>query len=146
MTNESNTSDSQARAMKYPVNAVIGIVEVSVAGQTIKALRSSGFLDSEVEPVCGVAAAETLDAQTGRSGLANLVVKIAERLSLADEEMEMKDRYETALRDGKFLIKVIAPTAERRELAARVLGENGAHTVNSFGRFTITEHVPPGSR
>lgn len=143
MTNERNTSDSKERTMKYPVNTVVGVVAIPAAGPTIKALRSAGFLDSEVEAACGARAAETLDSQTGRTGLANIIVKIAERLSLADEEMEMKDRYEAALRDGNFIVKVTAPTAERRELAAKILGENGAHTVNSFGRFTITSHVPP---
>jgi hypothetical protein len=34
-------------------------------------------------------------------------------------------------------VSVLAPTEERKQLAARVLRDHGAHWVNFLGRFTI---------
>jgi hypothetical protein len=41
--------------------------------------------------------------------------------------------------------RTVAPTAERKEQATRILGEQRAHTVAFFGRHTIEHIVPPNS-
>ncbi|MFL5575137.1 MAG: hypothetical protein ACJ79S_04085, partial [Gemmatimonadaceae bacterium] len=85
----------------------------------------------------GQAAAEALEESPGRAGLTGLLVRIAERFGVADGEMAMKDRYEQALREGRFVVSVLAPTEERKDLAARILRDRGAHWINFLGRFTI---------
>jgi hypothetical protein len=104
---------------------------------------AGGFLASEIRVLSGPAAAERLGAKTGRSGLAGLAIRIAEKLGIEDNEMERKSSYESALREGGFVVAVAAPTDERKELAAALLRDAGAHTVNYFGRFTIEGMVPP---
>jgi hypothetical protein len=128
----------------YPINHVIGIVNTEQeAERTVEALTGGGFLDSEIHVVAGQGAADAMRARTGRTGVRNLVLRIAERLGVADDEMEVKARYEQALRDGHFLLLVEAPTEARKERATQILGENGAHFVNFMGRFSRTALIPP---
>jgi hypothetical protein len=56
---------------------------------------------------------------------------------MQDEETETKDRYEKALRDGEYVVFVLAPTDERKELAAQLLASGGAQFVNYLGRLSI---------
>ena len=138
------TSQQSTGRQGYPTNHVIGIINTDEdAARAVQALTAGGFLDSEIEVAAGRAAAEEMHARTGRTGLANLAIRIAERLGIADDEMEVKAHYEQALRDGRFLIVVDAPTEARQGRAAQVLRDHGAHTVNFMGRFTRTGLVPP---
>lgn len=131
-------------AVRYPENRVVGILDtVDELTATIDALTTGGFLPSEVEVLCGQAAARRLHENTGRTGLANIAMRLAAGLGLADDEMAVKDHYEHALRDGHFLVAVLAQTDERKDLAARILHEHGARFVNFLGRFTIEAMVPP---
>jgi hypothetical protein len=45
--------------------------------------------------------------------------------------------YEAALRDGDFVVSVAAGTDERKDVAARILLDHGAHFVNFLGRYTM---------
>jgi hypothetical protein len=59
--------------------------------------------------------------------------------------MKVKKRSEQALRDGRYVLIVDAPTEERRELATRIVGKHGAHDVDFPGRFTIERIIPPAT-
>ncbi len=127
-----------AESVRYPTNNVLGIIDsTDQLVSATRALKDGGFLDSEIEVICGQSAADALDANTGRTGLAHLAIRLAERLGVADEEMEVKERYEQALRGGRFVVSVLAPTEERRKRAGEILRDHGAHFVNFLGRFTI---------
>jgi len=127
-----------ADPVRYPTDHVVGVLDTAdQARSTWVALTSSGFLESEVTVSSGQPAADALKASTGRSGLAHLAIRIAERFGVGDEEMEVKDRYEQALRDGAFVVGVLTPTPERKELAAAILRDQGARLVNFLGRFAI---------
>lgn len=127
-----------AETVRYPTDHVVGVIDsTDQVRTTYRALTSSGFLESEVTVSSGQAAADALNENTGRSGLAHLAIRIAEQFGVGDDEMAVKKRYEEALRDGHFVIAVLAPTDERRELAASILRDQGAHTVNFLGRFAI---------
>lgn len=124
--------------VRYPENHVLAIVDTeSQLESAVHALESSGFLDAEVSVACGRSAADLLNANTGRRGLTNLVIRVASRLGLQNEESETKDQYEAALRDGQFVVAVLAPTDERKALAAELLGSHGARFINFLGRFSI---------
>jgi hypothetical protein len=128
----------------YPVHSVIGIINTDdEAARTVEALTGGGFLDSEIHVAAGRPAADAMHARTGRTGLANLAIRIAERLGIADDEMEVKAHYEQALRDGRFVLFVEAPTDARKDRAAQILREHGAHSVNYMGRFAREGLVPP---
>jgi len=127
-----------ADSVRYPTDHVVGIIDTAEQVRAAYlALTSSGFLESEVTVSSGQAAAEALNANTGRSGLSHLAIRIAERFGVSNDEMDLKERYEEALREGRFVLFVLAPTDERRELAASILRDQGAHTVNFLGRFAI---------
>lgn len=136
-TPDARTDENDA-PIQYPEGSVVGIVDtVDQLGSAIDALRSSGFLRSEIVVVYGEAAAERLNASTGRTGLGDLAMRLAAALGMPDDETIVKEGYEQALRDGRFVVLVLAPTEDRKKLAARVLEEYDGHFVNFLGRFTI---------
>lgn len=132
------SSDHQEATVRYPENEVLSIVDTRDQLETVtRALEASGFLNAEISVACGQAAADDLKANTGRSGLTDLVIRVANRLGLQNEESETKDRYEQALRDDQFVVAILAPTDTRKELAAQLLATHGAHFINYLGRFSI---------
>ena len=130
-------ADKSAEPVRYPRNHVLGVVDSpEQLGAAMTALRDAGFLESEIDVVHGQAAADALDASTGHSGLTDFAMRLAERIGVSNDEMDVKRRYEHALRDGGTIVFVLTPTDERKELAARVLHESGGHLINYMGRFS----------
>ena len=137
-------TESHESTGQYPVNHVVGVVDTPAeARAAAEALTGGGFLASEVHVACGSDAAETLRATTGRTGLANVAIRIAQRLGVANDEMEVKAAYEKALAEGRFVLVVDAPTDTRRELATSLLREHNAHAVAFLGRYSIEKLIPP---
>jgi hypothetical protein len=143
-TSSAREDEQPPDEIRYPTDHVLGVLDAEAQlTAAVQALRGGGFLESELHVTTGQAAADRLDASTGRSGLAGLAIRIAETLGIENDEMQLKSRYEDAMRDGHFVIAVAAATDERKGRAAELLREHGAHTVASFGRFTYTGIVPP---
>ena len=127
-----------AEPIHYPTNHVVAVVDTpEQLTSALSALKRAGFPESEVVVGCGQDMADAVHASTGRSGLAGLAIRVAQRLGASIEETELKDRYEEALRDGRIVVSISAPDEERRERAAEILAVGGAHFINFFGRFTI---------
>jgi hypothetical protein len=130
--------------IRYPTNHVVGVVDtIAQVDALMPDLIGAGFADADVQVHSGAAQAEALDESTGRSGIANLAIRIAEKLGIENIEMERKELYEQAMRDGKFVVLVAAPDDEHKDRAAATLEKHGAHTVSFHGRFTIEGLVPP---
>lgn len=139
-----SANESPSERVQYPVHSVLAVLDSQAQLAAARAaLTAGGFLDSELDAHCGAAAADAVAASTGRTGLANLAVRIAERLGIEDDEMEFKRAYEEALRGDKCVIAVDAPSDERKERAVELLRAQGAHTISYHGRFTIEGIVPP---
>ena len=140
------TGHESSEPIRYPTNHVIGVVDgAEQAQRVVEALTGGGFLESEVHLGSGVQRADDLHATTGRTGFANMMVRLAERLGVEDEEMEFKSLYERAMRDGHVVVLVAAPTAERKALATRMLREHGARSITFHGKYTIESIQPPNS-
>jgi hypothetical protein len=136
-------ADPHAGAVRYPENHVVAIVDTpEAAAAAVETLTSGGFLESEVTLACGARAADRLRASSGRSGLLGHVIQIADHLGVRTEELETRHQYEEALRDGRFVLTVLAPTEERKDRAAQILRDYGAHFINFKGRFTIEQLAP----
>jgi hypothetical protein len=105
----------------------------------VAALTGGGFLRSEITLLHGPAAADQLGATTGRTGLADLAMRLVASIGLPNDETKVKDVYEQALRDGKFVVLVAAPTEERKALAGQVLRAHGGQFINFMGRFLIED-------
>jgi hypothetical protein len=124
--------------LRYPTNHVVGVLNASdQLRSAVEALERAGFRAPDIKVASGAAMAAALESETGRSGVFDLAVRIAERIGLADDEMALKDRYERALRDGRFVIAVATPTDEHKQAAALTLREHGGTSINLLGRFTI---------
>jgi hypothetical protein len=125
-------------------NHVVGVINTEEeAARAVEALAAGGFLDSEIHVAAGQREADAMHARAGRAGPAGPAIRGAERLGVLDDEMEVKAHYEQALRDGHLLLLVEAPTEARRDRAAQILGEHGAHTMNYMGRFGRADLIPP---
>jgi hypothetical protein len=123
---------------------VVGVIDTEEeAARVVEALAAGGFLDSEIHVAAGQAEADAMHARTGRAEPADSASRVAARLRGPHDEMEVKARYEQALRDGHLLVLVEAPSEARRDRAAHILREHGAYTMNYMGRFGRAELSPP---
>jgi hypothetical protein len=140
-------AEESADRTRYPENHVVAVLDTrEQVMAAVAALTGGGFLDSEIQYGTGAASADELDASTGRSGLAGLLIRLAERMGVTDEEMEMKNRYEQAMRDDRYVLSVAAPTKPRKERATEILRAHEAHTVAYYGKRTIEFITPPDRR
>ena len=129
---------TSADRTRYPENHVVAVLDTNAqVTDAIAALTSGGFMDSEIQYGTGATAADELGASTGHTGLAALLIRLAEHVGVVDEEMEMKHRYEQAMRDDKFVVSVAAPTDERKQRATELLRAHGAHAIAYYGKRTI---------
>ena len=128
---------------KYPQDHVAAIVDSpDQLRHALENLTGGGFLESEVTVLAGPKEAERLDASTGRTGLLYHVLRVADWLGMLHKEMEVKERYEQALREDGHVILVLAPTEERKRLTADILRNAGGYFIKFFGRFTIEVLAP----
>lgn len=142
--NEAEHVADDGDLINYPANHVVAVVDTAKqVSALLPDLTTNGFLESEIHVHSGVDSADELDASTGRGGLAGIAIRIAESLGIENVEMEVKSRYEQAMRDGHYVVLVAAPTEERKERASAILAQHDAHSVTFHGRFTIEDIVPP---
>ena len=123
--------------IRYPTNHVVGVVTSDEVGPVVDGLTDAGFAASEIVIGCGAAAADNLRASTGHTGLTDLVIRVADRLGVRDEEMAIKDEYEKELRHGHVVVSVPAADVGQKKVAADIMREHGGHFINYLGRFTI---------
>lgn len=134
----------QEELVTYPEHQVLAVLDgEDQTTAAIEALVDGGFADTAVQVSCGTRGADALRASTGRSGLAGLAIRVADRLGIENREMEFKSHYEQALRDGRYVVAVEAPTEERKSRAVDVLRHHGAHAISYYDRFTIEVIEPP---
>lgn len=135
---ESSPANRERETIEYPTNHLVAIVDTQdELKSAMAALTAGGFLESELDVGAGEQLADAVGATTGRGGWSDLAMRFANRLGVPNDESIMKDRYEQALRDGHFVVTVLVPTDERKNVAARILAEHGAHFINYLGRLTI---------
>jgi len=124
--------------LQYPTHRVVGVLDTEEQTRdAVDALTSGGFLATEIGIGTGPDLADQLRQTTGRSGFADLAMRFNEALGLPNDEAEAKALYERAMRDGGYVIAVLAPTAERKERALEILSSHGAQDVGYFGRLVI---------
>jgi hypothetical protein len=132
------SAERSAERIEYPTNHLVAIVDTTEQVEPlIEALTTGGFLESEVDVGAGGELADAVGSTTGRKGWSDLAMRFAGQLGLPNDEMIVKHRYEQALRDGHFVVTVLAPSDERKNAAARILADHGARFINYLGRFSI---------
>ena len=137
-----NPGQGEIEPIRYPTNHVLGILDTE--DQTtcaVDALVNGGYLESEIHLGRGPEMLERSEAGTGRRGIQDWAIRSFERLGVRNAEIEMKERYEQALRDGRTVIAVLTPTEERKDRAAQILQDCGAHFINFYGRLNVERIV-----
>ena len=130
-------------SLRYPTHHVVGVLDTEQqVDDTLHALTTGGFLESEITIGCGTDLADRLRATTGRSGFAAHAIRFAQALGMVNEETEAKARYERAMRAGQYVVAILAPTPERKERASEILASHGGREIGYFGRFTIERMRP----
>lgn len=133
-----NDSEAEMDPVQYPTNHVVGILDTQdQTSCAVDSLVSGGFLESEIQIGHGTALADRVESHTGRHGLQDLFIRLFQSVGLQNAEIEMRDRYEQALRDGRTVIAILAPTEERKDRAAQIVRECGAHFINFFGHLSV---------
>jgi hypothetical protein len=133
-----DASQPDVEPVPYPTNQVLGILDT--ADQTtcaVDALINGGYLESEVRLGRGPEMLERSEAGTGRRGVQDWFIRFFEPLGLKNAETELKEQYEQALREGRTVVAVLAPTDERKDLAVQILRGCGAHFINYYGQFNV---------
>jgi hypothetical protein len=131
-------AESESGAVQYPANHVVGIFDTpDQTGCALDALLGGGFLETEIDVSRGSEDADRLAAGTGRQGLQGWFIRVTGSVGLKNAETEMKERYEQALRDNQSVIAVLAPTEERKDLAAEVFRKCGGRFINFFGQLNV---------
>jgi hypothetical protein len=124
--------------IEYPTNHVVAVLETPAQTNcAIDALLGGGFLESEIKMGRGTAEADRVEAGTGRRGFQDWLIRLFETVGVTNAEIETKDHYEQALRDGHTVIVVLTPTDERKELAARLIRDCGGRFINYCGHLSI---------
>lgn len=122
---------------------VVGVLDTAEQTQeAVSALTRGGFLETEIGIGTGPGLADRMSETTGRSGFTAMAMRFNEMLGMPNEEAQAKDRYERAMRDGHYVVAVLAPTDDRKEQAQQILGTHGAHDLGYFGRFVIERLGP----
>jgi len=117
--------------MSNEIHHVVAIIDTATEiGCAVDGLIHGGFRESEVELTRGT-------EEAAPPGVAELLNSLAQGLGHRHAGAEMRQRYEDALRDGSAVLAVLAPTDERKKLAAWILHECGAHFINFFGPSSI---------
>ena len=131
-------AQDQAKPVQYPMNYVIGVLETEAQSScAVDALVHGGFLESEIQLGRGAEAADRIGASTGRQGFRDWLIRLFDAVALKNSEIETKDKYEQALRDGHTVVAVLAPTEERKELAAQLLRDCGGKFIHFFGSLAL---------
>jgi hypothetical protein len=136
-------AQDQAKPVQYPTGYVIGVLEtVAQSSCAVDALVHGGFLESEIELGRGEEFADRLGASSGRPGFRDWLIRLFGTVGLKNTEIETKDQYEQALRDGHTVVAVLAPTEERKDLAAQLLRDCGAQFIHFFGSLALERMRP----
>jgi hypothetical protein len=136
-------AQDEAKPVQYPTNYVIAVLETEAQSScAVDALVHGGFLESEIQFGRGVEAADRIGASTGRQGFSDWFIRLFDAVGLKNTEIETKDQYEQALRDGHTVVAVLAPTEQRKELAAQMLRDCGGQFINFFGSLALERMRP----
>jgi hypothetical protein len=131
-------SEDNRGPIEYPTNHVVAVLDTPAQTNcALDALLGGGFLESEIEMGRGTEEADRVEAGTGRRGFQDWMIRLFQSVGLRNAETEIKDHYEQALRDGHTVLAVLAPTEERKDLAAEMIRECGGRFINFFGHLNV---------
>jgi hypothetical protein len=122
-------------------NRLMAVLDTdAAAAAAMAALDREGFGEAAVLVLRGEGDADRIDS-LGNVGGPWARARRLLSFTLADQMVDLAV-YEAALRNGRTVLSVLAPTDAGRERARRAMAGAGAHFVNFFGRFATQDVVP----
>lgn len=108
--------------------------------RAIRALAKLATSPDSVTVLEGSEGAHRLDRPGRRGGAGRRIARLL-ALMAADQSVDLAT-YEAALLDGRTVLAIRAPQAERRRALTRALADAGGHFINYFGRMATEDIVP----
>jgi uncharacterized protein (TIGR02246 family) len=138
-------STDRREFIPYPTNRVVGTVgDAGKAGAAVEALLRAGFDRKDIDTLHGEEDLQRLDPTGAEHGfLAQFHRTLIRTLDL--EEFKHLTHYVEDVRAGRFVIMVLTKRRDLRMVAADILHQHGAETVEFYGRWTC-EELPPTAR
>jgi hypothetical protein len=119
----------------YPTNRVVGTIhDADIVADVVDALCGAGFDRQVIDVLRAAEGLNRLSPAARRSGLLGRLKRALVRERDPVEEYEDVTGHLDALRAGRFVVAVLAPSADLREVAADVLNAHGAQCVGFYGR------------
>jgi hypothetical protein len=122
----------------YPTGRLLAVVDDPAAARgAVADIVSSGIAADDVLLLSGPDDARRFDGTGTGHGLWSRLLR-AVQFALMDQLPDFA-WYEAAAREGRAVVAVRVPDAERRRLVVDILGRAGAHFMNYFGRLSTEE-------
>jgi predicted SnoaL-like aldol condensation-catalyzing enzyme len=122
----------------YPTNRVVGtIADATDARAALDSLLNRGFQPSEIDILHGEKDLHRLDPTGAGHGFLAQFQRTLIRTAAPAEEFKHLSRHVEDVREGRFVIMVLAKEREKRDIAADVLNAHGAEFVGFYGRWAF---------
>jgi hypothetical protein len=123
----------------YPTDRVVGtIADAAKARTAIEELLRAGVDREDIDILHGEDGLHRLDPSGAEHGFLARFQRTLIRLAGPAEESVYLRHHVEDVREGRFVIMVLAERPERRDLVAGILNEYGAEFVGFYGVFAWT--------
>lgn len=131
--------------IRYPTNRVVGTVaDGAKAAAAVDALLRAGFDRKDIEVLHGEEDLHRLDLTGAEHGFLAQVQRTLIR-AFELEEFKHLNHHVEDVRAGRFVMMVLTKRRDRRMVAADILHQHGAQSVEFYGRWTC-EELPATAR
>ena len=104
----------------------------------VAALKEAGIPDEAIEVFTGDDGATAFDGRGERNGPAARFLRTVQ-FTLMDQMPDFA-YYETAAREGRFVVSIKARGGDQTKRAVAILRQHGAHFINRFALFQTEEY------
>ncbi len=128
------TSEQDGSFYAYPSHKIVSVfAQTEDLRDALDAHRENGVKESEIEVISST---EQIDFSGEENGSWARIVRTVQQLG---SEGRYLDRYKQELKDGHFLLTVVAKNAETKKKVKEMLQSNGGLRLTFFGNWLIEE-------
>ncbi len=119
-------------------NYVAAVIDdLAAAERAVSGLRQAGWKSDDVRLVRGKPATQQIERIEGQRSVPTRITAAVR--GATSEEGSISKMYEAEAEQGHQLVAVYADSPEQVERARRILAEHGAHAIEYFGSWAITD-------
>ena len=138
------STTEQPEFIPYPTNRVVGtIADGTSAHAAIDALLKAGVAREDIDLLHGDDDAQRLDATGEDHGFLAQFQRTLLRTAASVEEHKHLMHHIEDVREGRFVVMVLAKERSKREVAADILNAHGAEFIGFYGRWAWQGFTPP---